>query len=647
MESKILVIMKLYSFDIFDTCLVRTCGCPENVFYILGKEVLGTHVDESILRDFVRERGRAEGVAKQELNKEAVSIDEIYRYFNTSLYTDKDKDVIKNKEIEIERKLLVPVKSLKDKVSECRQKGKVAFVSDMYLPDQMLKDILANSGLFYEGDSLYISGSVGCTKQSGKLFEYVKCKENVEYGEWQHIGDHYISDYLKPKKLGIKARRATHEYNSIENKWIADSVYLKDKWVTKTFAGLSRALRLEKGIGGIDFVINVMMAAFVPFVFCLLQKAREDKIDRLFFASRDTYVLYLMAKRISHLFPEIELRYLYISTKVLYPLYIDKGNVCEIRDILNTLGRFKPKQILLMLGFGESEIQDVRQLIDVDKLYYSNDCKEFLDLFQKNEIKNLVLSRTKEKKNILIEYLKQEKFIGTDRVALFDIGWRGTSQSLLKRLNLDGVKYYYWGVYKTRLPISITGDFFSFSFFEDYYRLGAAKFIEFYMCKMKEGSTLGYKNSSGGIISPVLGKPDISEVESSEIDDNINIMYRSLELFLNIPSIYSYSQDIFNILSINTLHRVAKNPPGCFTKVLKKRMFWDHYVEREKMITFLSPYKIFDILRCLYSKSPKYNGLWIEGSIVYTFRGFGNWLLSRDVSGSVKNLGRYVVGIIK
>ena len=29
--------MKLASFDIFDTTLIRKCGVPENIFYLLSK----------------------------------------------------------------------------------------------------------------------------------------------------------------------------------------------------------------------------------------------------------------------------------------------------------------------------------------------------------------------------------------------------------------------------------------------------------------------------------------------------------------------------------------------------------------------------------------------------------------------------------
>ena len=40
---------KTYSFDIFDTCLVRKCGSPDNIFHIWADRALGK-VDLSYLK---------------------------------------------------------------------------------------------------------------------------------------------------------------------------------------------------------------------------------------------------------------------------------------------------------------------------------------------------------------------------------------------------------------------------------------------------------------------------------------------------------------------------------------------------------------------------------------------------------------------
>ena len=40
----------IYSFDLFDTCFIRACGAPRNVFDLLAYRVLGARAHGLILR---------------------------------------------------------------------------------------------------------------------------------------------------------------------------------------------------------------------------------------------------------------------------------------------------------------------------------------------------------------------------------------------------------------------------------------------------------------------------------------------------------------------------------------------------------------------------------------------------------------------
>ena len=50
----------IYSFDIFDTCLIRTCGLPYFAFEILARRVM-PNADETQIFDFalVRKEGES------------------------------------------------------------------------------------------------------------------------------------------------------------------------------------------------------------------------------------------------------------------------------------------------------------------------------------------------------------------------------------------------------------------------------------------------------------------------------------------------------------------------------------------------------------------------------------------------------------
>ncbi|MBR5824614.1 MAG: hypothetical protein IKY67_10795 [Paludibacteraceae bacterium] len=52
--------MKLASFDIFDTALIRRCGKPENIFYLMAERLYPG--DEGKQREFVEWRKKQPGV---------------------------------------------------------------------------------------------------------------------------------------------------------------------------------------------------------------------------------------------------------------------------------------------------------------------------------------------------------------------------------------------------------------------------------------------------------------------------------------------------------------------------------------------------------------------------------------------------------
>lgn len=626
-----------FSFDIFDTCLVRVCGNPEIVPYILGKEILNNGDEESVLRDFVLGREKAEALAKDKLGKEAVTIEELYSIWDTSLYTNLSKDEIINKEIEIERNLLIPVPSIKRIIEDCRSRGRIVFISDMYLPDYVLRDILKGYGIMQDGDGLYISGTVGVAKDTGRLFQYVKEKENVKYSEWTHYGDNYLSDYVMPKKYGIKTKRISHDYSKIEKGWIKQSIFFREKWKIESMAGLIRALRLQHNIPIDNFVADVMIPTFLPLVYHLLQKAQEDHIDRLYFASRDTYVIFLLAQKLTNVFPEIELKYIHISTKVIYAGCVPNGTEDEIWSVLNLFENVKPRKILEMFGFTKEEIHILSKEMDIEKIYSKCEFSNIVKLLLENNCNVLLKKHSQEKRRNFIGYLQQEAFLSEGRVALFDIGWRCTSQMMMRKIFEKDIKYYYFGVHKARFPMAATGNYTSFSFFEDYNRLGAANFIEYYMCKVLEGSTMGYRVEGESYV-PLLEETNFSYEEIEDFNKNLSCLYDALELFKKVPFLIDVVEEIL-LLSLETLHKTATNPPRETVKFLNERLYSEHYVDKQKSIIKLYPHKILNVLYHIYKKTHKYENLWIEGSIVHTLGKFGTWILKQNPVQKTKKLG--------
>ena len=196
--------MKISSFDIFDTCLVRKCGTPENFFDVFSLRAFNHEPEEWARQEFVAARKLAERNLGEK--NPYYSLQDIWHDFDWSHPFLKSKKELCQLEQEVEREMLVPVLSMRDKVNERRKNGdKIIFISDMYLPSTFLIDILHNHGFYQDGDSLYVSCECGALKWNGGLFEYIRKQENLPSSRhWHHYGDNKIGDYKVPKKLGIK-----------------------------------------------------------------------------------------------------------------------------------------------------------------------------------------------------------------------------------------------------------------------------------------------------------------------------------------------------------------------------------------------------------------------------------------------------------
>ena len=81
--------MKLASFDIFDTTLLRICGKPQNIFFLVSRKLFPD--DLKLQRDFFNWRLKAEYFAVMQKGS-GVTIDEIYNYFPATEFSNCSKD---------------------------------------------------------------------------------------------------------------------------------------------------------------------------------------------------------------------------------------------------------------------------------------------------------------------------------------------------------------------------------------------------------------------------------------------------------------------------------------------------------------------------------------------------------------------------
>ena len=211
---------KLYSFDIFDTLITRKVATPKGIF-VLMKDIINqspqfADLPNDVKTNFFNYRTNSEFYLRQINNQwndgKDISLDMIYNHIqHTYFLTNEQTQAIKELEIQLELDNIIPIKENIEKLKVLLEKGKrVVLISDMYLPEYIIKEMLLKCDPVLCQVKLYLSSTLGFMKTKQALFHYVKEQENVEFREWTHMGDNKFADFFCARKLGIKADLYTY-----------------------------------------------------------------------------------------------------------------------------------------------------------------------------------------------------------------------------------------------------------------------------------------------------------------------------------------------------------------------------------------------------------------------------------------------------
>ena len=301
-----------YSFDVFDTCLCRLCGEPRNVFDVLSLKVqqaMGDDCNEHLRQLFVAAR----------INAGGKDLHEIYTHVSEHYPLPCAIEQMVELELETEKEMLVPIVATRQLVNQLRKEGDILFISDMYLPSSFIQERLTEHGFFQEGDRLYVSDKLGAWKYDGSLFRLIHEREGIPYRHWHHYGDSRHSDYTVPRRLGIHAKHLSYGYLYYEEQW-KNNLIVVGYHYPQILAGICRATRLMSPVPNAqsNFVTNISVPFMIAWVIYILNDAAKRGIRRLYFLARDVHSEYLIARKLGILFPEIESRYLFISSRALY-----------------------------------------------------------------------------------------------------------------------------------------------------------------------------------------------------------------------------------------------------------------------------------------------------------------------------------------
>lgn len=625
--------MKIYSFDIFDTCFLRSCGSPEGIFELLAIDVIGNKAEEAIYQDFVNIRVQGEIKARANTIEEEITIDDIYNYCDFAHLTTWSKIDILKREIEIEKEQLIAVYSIRTKIEQLHVTGNnILYISDMYLPEFMIKKLLISHGFWNEGDKLYLSSSYKLTKSSGHLYDFIAKEQNASFKNWYHYGDNPQSDYIIPHKKGIKAKLINHKMSIYENMMSQYSISPTFPFLN-VFASISKAIRLtELPNIKIDFAADFIAPLYTTFVFDILQDATKKGIKRLYFLARDSYLPYQIALELKQMFPEIEVCYLYVSRK---SLYLPGLEILNDKKIIELFGEWENKTLKELLDSIGINCEQLPISIPQDVLCGETGFKVLHDFIALPQIRSIIQNWHKYQHEMCLSYFEQERIASlSDKNAIVDI--RGTRKcqrsinNILKRANYLPVFAYYLEVAEQRCSIEETGEYHATLFTEKYLKNRSLKpiyaaygILEQYFSLTDTKRTAGYERNKTGITVPIFDERAENTAAHETMLIHTNISQKYVRYYIR-NKLYLYNKNLlYN--SIHILGCFLSNPDYHFLQALKGIQIAENRYNIRPVFRKIRMDDLFSLIKNRYSFKKRF--YWTRGSLIYTTGPWGNILL--------------------
>lgn len=431
---------RVVSFDLFDTLIRRRVMAPDHVFWSVAEEFARTENDPALVETIHDARVHAGeiSISRARLRgMEDSTLSEIYQALADILPAQSARmSEMMQMELSAERRVLEPYPFGRTLYEAARNAGKrIVIASDQYLPMGFLEELVDEFG-YDAHERFFLSGECRLLKASGSLYHWMPLALGVERGEILHIGDNQHVDVKVARRKGIAGMPVPMS--------VALAGYSGRKTASGRLPGLASRATAEylnqladssgSGEAGdpdpFDFIGYSFYGPLLTYLACwLTEPLRQGSVDRIWMLARDGEGLH---KVTGALFPEHTDRvdYVYASRKMLvYPTGELSGveilrhfnssarSRMTVEDFLGRISTadadFTPLAAKFVPG---ALVQDVRARLAA-----------LLDV-RAAEIRAQGQTQTRERLRAYYLDMARE----ADRIAVFDLGWRGNLQRALE-----------------------------------------------------------------------------------------------------------------------------------------------------------------------------------------------------------------------
>jgi FMN phosphatase YigB (HAD superfamily) len=424
--------VRVVSFDIFDTLLLRRVGHPVDVFLHLERQpAFALH---KFSRPVAKLRSEAEKMARRHGHEKhgsgEVVLGEIYEAFCelVKLPESAAAEFVAAEE-SVELSLCRSNPRMQAFFRRAADSGKqLVALSDTYHRADHLVHLLEAVGTPLPKSAIFASSEWRVNKQSGKLFGKVFDALHIAPSELLHIGDHPISDYQMPRKLGVKG--LLHGHHGGGNSPSSEDARLHSLFLAQ------RLYSAKCGDNAKQFWWLLGHNTFGPLIvgYCLWlrQMLQADRIDRAYFLLRDGEIFHRVFET---LFPDRtglpSLQQLPSSRRAyVFPL-LDMAPDFVIPNLLACTGKRPAGEYLSRLGlpvidfaadFLASGFRSSEETVDASK------DSRIKALFERPRVRDAMRWQANLEKDFLVGFLRQQGVLSPGRIAMIDLGWNGSLQ---------------------------------------------------------------------------------------------------------------------------------------------------------------------------------------------------------------------------
>lgn len=635
--------MRAISFDVFDTVLTRTFAEPRDVFVRVGERLAADLPTTLPPMTFAAARCEAERNARHRAPAHEVRLDDIYAELAAQLgWDDAQRDAAKTLELAVETECIRPVPAMRAEVERARREaGRVLFISDMYLPSEVIQLWLDKAGFWQPGDRLFISWEAGGSKSTGVLFEKIRRDLGLDFAAWTHHGDHPVSDFTRPGGLGMATRHQPAGRLNPREQLLRGSAQFATGW-RSLLAGAARLARLDQPAATAgnpqacvlwETGVDVAGPWFYGFTEWCLAEAERRGIEDLFFLARGGQVFLRLAREIQAVRPRnLRVHYLPVSRLAVIGS-ADTDNPARLRALAaSRLSFHSARQACANLGLVLDETLAPAWLppAEWDRNLTGPERTRLADWLLDPVRLPIAQAALRARQNRTHTYLHQLGLSAGAICGIVDTGWMGTIQHNLEAtLGATGAPTALTGFYlglSQQLDLASAGPRLAYGTLlsrSPVQRVQTQRVLVELMTRADHGSVVGYAytGEGAGVLTPQFGPLDAAAGAQARFFQDAVVAFTRHALAAG-PQFYAApAGELLRVIE-GVFAKYYERPTAAEVRVFGRLPHSDQLLE--KNFSVLCPdLRPGETLAALFDRRRRPDCWWIEGQATL---GMGTWL---------------------